>query len=119
MFGLLTQILSEPAFNILRTKEQLGYIVSASAWRGIGSIGLRVVVQSEKDPKYLETRVDAFLSAMTEHIRAMSDAEFEEQRKGLRHKWTEKLKNLTEEANRFWTHIESGYFDFYRRKPSV
>ncbi|TDL24920.1 insulin-degrading enzyme [Rickenella mellea] len=119
-FGLLAQIIHEPAFNVLRTKEQLGYIVFSSTWQATGSIGLRILVQSEKDPQYLETRVDAFLTSMRDILESMDEKEFEEQRKGLIHKWTEKLKNLTEETDRFWNHIESGYLDFFRReKDSV
>ena len=59
--SLLTQILSEPAFNVLRTKEQLGYIVLCSTWvlAGSGCAGIRIVIQSEKGPAYLEARVDA------------------------------------------------------------
>lgn len=78
-------------------------------------MGLRVAVQSEKDPKYVETRVDSFLAAMSDRIRDMPDAEFEAQRKGLKNSWTEALKNLSEETSRFWVHISSGYLDFYRR----
>lgn len=115
-FGLLVQILSEPAFNVLRTQEQLGYIVSAAQWHNTGSLGLRVLVQSEKDPKYLEMRVDAFLASMRSVLENMDDFEFQEQKNGLIHQWNEKLKNMSEETNRFWTHIESGYLDFFRRE---
>lgn len=115
-FRLLVQIIREPAFNILRTKEQLGYIVFASEWQGTGSIGLRILVQSEKDPKYLESRVEAFLVHMRGVLETMSDTEFEEQKKGLIDRWNEKLKNLNEETTRFWNHVESGYLDFSRRE---
>ncbi|KAL5511367.1 STE23_2 [Sanghuangporus vaninii] len=115
-FRLLAQILHEPAFNILRTKEQLGYIVFTSAWQGVESLGLRILVQSEKDPKYLETRIEAFLDHMRGVIETMDDEQFEEHKKSLEQKWTEKLKNLQEEATRFWTHIDSGYLDFTRRE---
>lgn len=114
-FRLLTQILSEPAFNVLRTKEQLGYIVSASEWSGTEYTGLRIVVQSEKDPRYLESRVEAFLVHMREILESMDEAHFEEHKNGLIRKWNEKLKNMNEESNRFWSHIDSGYLDFNRR----
>ncbi|KAG8972932.1 Insulinase (Peptidase M16), partial [Tulasnella sp. 427] len=56
ILGLFAHIANEPAFNQLRTVEQLGYIVSSSSWGSTGSIGWRLVVQSEKDPVYLEHR---------------------------------------------------------------
>jgi len=114
--ALLTQILSEPAFNILRTKEQLGYIVSASAWNALGDndTGLRIVVQSERGPVYLEERVDAFLDHMKGVIELMTEEEFAGQKSGLKRKWREVAKNLNEEVSRFWAQIDSGYLDFLR-----
>ncbi len=116
--ALLNQILSEPAFNILRTREQLGYVVSCSFWKAPGEAegGIRLVVQSERAPAYLEERVDAFLDEMEQSIRTMSDSAFEEQKKGLEKSWTEDPKNIRDETYRFWSHIDSGDLDFYRRK---
>lgn len=115
--SLLTQILSEPAFDILRTKEQLGYIVGASMWTAPGDneAGLRIVVQSERGPVYLEERVEAFLDHMKGVIERMTEEEFAEQRNGLERKWREAPKNLNEEVGRHWAHIDSGYVDFLRR----
>ncbi|KII88123.1 hypothetical protein PLICRDRAFT_160956 [Plicaturopsis crispa FD-325 SS-3] len=116
--ALLSQILTEPAFNVLRTQEQLGYIVSCSQWHlaGAGDAGLRIVVQSERAPAFLESRVDAFLHGMRGVIEEMGEEEFKEQKGGLERKWREGLKNLGEETNRFWAQIDSGALDFYRRE---
>jgi insulysin len=115
--SLLTQILTEPAFNVLRTQEQLGYIVSCSPWllSGASEKGLRIVVQSEKNPGYLEERVEAFLDGMKSTIEAMSDEVFAEQRSGLEKKWLEIDKNLADEHSRFAAQINSGHWDFLRR----
>lgn len=115
--SLLTQILSEPAFNVLRTREQLGYIVSCGQWNTPGSaeVGMRIIVQSERTPAYLEERVDAFLDEILETLKGMTEEGFAEHKHGLEKKWTEDPKNLREETNRFWHHIDTGYFDFNRR----
>jgi len=115
--ALLTQILSEPAFDILRTKEQLGYIVGASMWTATGDneAGLRIVVQSERGPVYLEERVEAFLDHMKGVMERMTDEQFSEQKNGLERKWREAPKNLNEEVGRHWAQIDSGYLDFLRR----
>lgn len=114
--SLLAQILSEPAFNVLRTKEQLGYIVHCSLWNQSGSThkGIRIIVQSEKGPTYLEYRVEEFLRSMKTTLEEMPEETFLEQRAGLDKKWREADKNLSEEANRFWAHIGSGLYDFHR-----
>ncbi|KAH9950188.1 insulin-degrading enzyme [Amylocystis lapponica] len=116
-FALLAQILSEPAFNVLRTREQLGYIVSCSQWASPGDseIGLRILVQSERGPVYLEERVETFFDEMKEKLAEMDETEFEEQKAGIERRWREAVKNQAEETNRYWTHIESGYLDFLRR----
>ncbi len=119
--ALLTQILSEPAFDTLRTKEQLGYIVGAGMWTAPGDneAGLRIVVQSERGPVYLEERVEAFLDHMKGVIERMTDEEFTEQKNGLERKWREVTKNLNEEVSRHWAQIDSGYLDFLHRKCLV
>ena len=113
---MLTQILSEPAFDILRTKEQLGYVVGANMWTtpGDNMVGLRIVVQSERGPVYLEGRVEAFLDHMKGVLEFMTDEQFAEQKNGLERKWREVPKNLKEEASGFWSQIDSSYLDFLR-----
>jgi insulysin len=119
--ALLTQILSEPAHSVLRTREQLGYIVSCSSWLlpGASERGLRIVVQSEKKPGYLEERVEAFLGEMKTELEEMADEEFESHKTGLVKKWLEADKNLNEEASRLLNQITSGHLDFLRRKCSI
>ena len=115
--SLLVQILSEPAFNVLRTQEQLGYVVACSQWALPGDVyfGIRILVQSERHPTYLEERVEAFLDLMKSKLETMPESEFLEQKTGLGRKWKEGTKNLVEETNRYWAHVESGILDFYRR----
>ncbi|KAF1937421.1 putative metalloprotease [Clathrospora elynae] len=109
---LFGQIAKEPCFNTLRTKEQLGYIVNsdASVYVTVGS--WRILLQSERDCKYLEERCDVFLVELEQDLRTMTDETFEEHKIGLINKRLEKLKNLGQETLRFWTHITSETFDF-------
>ncbi|PQE23415.1 a-pheromone processing metallopeptidase ste23 protein [Rutstroemia sp. NJR-2017a BBW] len=109
---LFAQIANEPCFNTLRTKEQLGYIVNseASVYATVGT--WCILVQSERNCKYLEERCDAFLVKLEQGLRAMTDETFEEHKIGLINKRLEKLKNLGQEALRFWNHITSEVFDF-------
>ncbi|OWR46486.1 putative metalloprotease, partial [Danaus plexippus plexippus] len=58
---LLAQALSEPCFHVLRTQEQLGYIVFSGIRRSNGVQGLRVIVQSDRHPAYLEDRIENFI----------------------------------------------------------
>lgn len=61
---LIAQILNEPCYNILRTQEQLGYIVFCGPRKANGAHGLRFIVQSTKHPSYIEDRIEKFLIHM-------------------------------------------------------
>ncbi|KAJ7074118.1 Metalloenzyme, LuxS/M16 peptidase-like protein [Mycena amicta] len=119
--SLLVQLLQEPAFNVLRTKEQLGYIVSCSGWILTGSVekGIRFIVQSEKMPGYLEDRVEAFLETMKTTIEEMSPETFAEHKESVRKRWTEAEKNITEEVTRLASHVISGHYDFLRNEKDA
>jgi insulysin len=113
---LLQQILSEPAFDQLRTKEQLGYIVQTSMSSRVGAIGWKVLIQSERDPVYLETRVDSFLAQAKGILEGLTEEEFGRHRDSLIAKREEKPKNLREESERFWARISDRYYEFGKRK---
>lgn len=109
---LISQMLDEPSFDTLRTKEQLGYIVGSSALIISTIAAWRCLVQSEKDCAFLEKRIDAFLYGFERTIQEMSEEDFEEHKVGLINKRLEKLKNLNQETGRFWAHITGETFDF-------
>lgn len=59
---VLSELLREPVFNQLRTKEQLGYIVSSGIPSIIKVLHFTIQVQSSvKDADYLEHRINDFL----------------------------------------------------------
>ena len=109
---LLDQMTHEPAFDQLRTKEQLGYIIFSGARTSSNNIGYRFIIQSEKPAEYLEERIDSFLTTYKKTMVEMSDAEFEGHKRSLITKRLEKLKNLDQETSRLWAHIESEVYDF-------
>ncbi|KAF2279892.1 LuxS/MPP-like metallohydrolase [Westerdykella ornata] len=109
---LIAQMTDEPAFNQLRTKEQLGYVVFSGAVISDNWAGYRILIQSEKDCRYLEGRIEHFLSMFEKTLAEMSEEELESHKRAVINKRLEKLKNLTEEGNRFWHHIFSDRYDF-------
>jgi insulysin len=109
---LLDQMTHEPAFDQLRTKEQLGYVVFSGARTTATTIGYRFIIQSEKSPQFLEERIDSFLGGYERTLKEMAEDEFERHKRSLVTKRLEKLKNLDQESARFWGHVEGEYFDF-------
>jgi insulysin len=58
---LFDQLIHEPLFNTLRTKEQLGYICNGRPiWDGC-RVFYRILVQSQQSCAYIESRIDHFL----------------------------------------------------------
>jgi insulysin len=115
--GLLGQMTEEPVFDQLRTKEQLGYVVfSGAVVEHSLSECYRVLIQSERSPEYLESRIDSFLSQYETTLSEMDEEQFEKYKSSLVNKRLEKLKNLTSETNRFISHIMSERFDFEQGK---
>ncbi|KAF9262820.1 hypothetical protein L218DRAFT_928843 [Marasmius fiardii PR-910] len=114
--SLLAQIMGEPAKNVLRTKEQLGYVVFCTGryLPGATMFGIRTIVQSEKSPQYLDTRVEAFFEYMKGYIEEMSEEVFGEHKAGLGKMWTEEHKNLYEELVAYWGYITTGSLNFYQ-----
>ncbi|KAI9282259.1 Metalloenzyme, LuxS/M16 peptidase-like protein [Sporodiniella umbellata] len=110
--SLLAQIAQEPCFNQLRTQEQLGYIVFSGLKGQHSLLGFRVVVQSERDPVYLENRVLEFLDSLRKTIEDMSESEYQSQLDSLIAEKQERFKNMLEEGYKYWSHIMSGYYEY-------
>ncbi|KAI1326360.1 ubiquitin carboxyl-terminal hydrolase-like protein [Xylariaceae sp. FL0255] len=116
---LLDQITHEPAFDQLRTKEQLGYIVFSGVRGSSTTYGFRFIIQSERTPEYLESRIDLFLQEQGKALREMSDEKFEGHKRAVINKRLEKLKNLDQESARHWTQISNEYYDFEASKEDA
>ena len=114
---LIAQMTDEPVFNQLRTIEQLGYVVFSGSVAGVTYAGYRILIQSEKDCRYLEGRIEHFLENFEQKIDDMSEEDFEKHKGAVISKRQEKLKNLNQENNRFWNHVFSEAYDFLQGKP--
>jgi len=116
---LFCQIIGEPCFDILRTQEQLGYIVFSGVRRSNGVQGLRVIVQSDKSPEYVENRIELFLDKMKVMIENMAPEEFDKHVKALAVKRLEKPKKMAAENNKMWTEIVNQLYNFDRDEIEV
>ncbi|KAK2490270.1 hypothetical protein MC885_013819 [Smutsia gigantea] len=106
---LFCQIISEPCFNTLRTKEQLAN----------GIQGLRFIIQSEKPPHYLESRVEAFLLTMEKSIEDMTEEAFQKHIQALAIRRLDKPKKLSAECAKYWGEIISQQYNFDRDNTEV
>lgn len=115
MTALFVQIFNEPFFDTLRTAEQLGYLVTHGLReKGVLS-GLRFMIQSERTPVYLDSRIEAFLSENVPAIlNKMTETDFQVHCTSLKQDLTQKKKTLSGESKQHWEAILSGSNDFLR-----
>ena len=72
LLEMLAQIIREPCFNVLRTKEQLGYIVFSGVRKTGGVYSLTILVQSDRKPAYLDSRIENFIKSARSLIKVCS-----------------------------------------------
>ncbi|KAK3987921.1 ubiquitin carboxyl-terminal hydrolase [Cladorrhinum sp. PSN332] len=109
---LLVQIMTEPCFNQLRTKEQLGYVVFCGPWTSVTTTGIYFTIQSEKTSPYLESRIETFLDGVPKMLDEMNSDDFEKHKRSLVDKLLEKPKQLEQETSKHWGHIDNEYYSF-------
>eukprot|EP00536_Pseudo-nitzschia_multiseries_P006915 jgi/Psemu1/319005/estExt_fgenesh1_pm.C_1530012 len=114
--ALFAQLIREPAFNQLRTEEQLGYIVHTSLKTSGDHVkGLLLLVQSDSfEPDHVEERIEVFLANFRQRLVEMSDSNFQTFVDTVVASLLEKSKNLGEEATNYWRVILNKTFDFSR-----
>lgn len=114
---LVAHLVTEPAFDELRTKEQLGYIVFTGFKRMESYFGIHIIVQSNhKSPEYLNSRIESFLLAYREklteeavalNINAVCDS------------LLEKPKNMEQDSQSFWIEVANKAYIFDRKQKMV
>ncbi|OQR86396.1 insulin-degrading-like enzyme, metalloprotease family M16A [Achlya hypogyna] len=115
--ALLAQVLKVPCFTTLRTREQLGYIVSSSAGSNHGAMYVYVTVQSNvASPAAVQTRIELFLESFQATLATMADADFEKHKDALVGNLLEKPKTYEEASARLWEEIAAQTYDFERRE---
>eukprot|EP00549_Striatella_unipunctata_P007735 CAMPEP_0118685052 /NCGR_PEP_ID=MMETSP0800-20121206/7011_1 /TAXON_ID=210618 ORGANISM="Striatella unipunctata, Strain CCMP2910" /NCGR_SAMPLE_ID=MMETSP0800 /ASSEMBLY_ACC=CAM_ASM_000638 /LENGTH=466 /DNA_ID=CAMNT_0006581879 /DNA_START=61 /DNA_END=1458 /DNA_ORIENTATION=- len=107
LFLLLSTMAHNSAFNQLRTKEQLGYLVRANIRKTSGGGWFfAVTVQSGvMDPAGLQDRVEAWLTSFREEMVTMSDERLASEASALVSQFSEKPKKLSEEIATTWAEI--------------
>lgn len=113
--ALFVQIFNEPFFDTLRTAEQLGYLVTHGLREKGVLCGMRFLIQSERDPLYLDERIEAFLNTTVDSkLTEMTENDFRIHCAALKQDLTQKKKTLCGESKQHWEAILSGSDDFLR-----
>jgi len=119
----LSDILSEPCFDFLRTKETLGYHVGLYDTQKKGILGMCVFVMSQVNKfstDYCREKIDFFFETVAlNFIKTMSEDDFNEFKASfISNKLVEDIQMLDIE-NRNWKEIFQEEFVFHRRFKQV
>ncbi|KAG2444954.1 hypothetical protein HXX76_001690 [Chlamydomonas incerta] len=117
---LIDQILYEPCYDTLRTKQQLGYSVYSGTRLTGGVSGFCIqVVSARHPPAHLDACIEAFLSDMGPRLAALTPAALAEHAAALAAAKLQRDRSLVEEAGRLWEHVSSQKYDFLSRETEV
>lgn len=121
LIELLSSIIEQPFYEDLRTKQQLGYIVSSGVKAVEETRTFTFLVQSSVVPvETLTEAITKFLESFRElTLEPLSAGDFSTYVKGLIVRKTEPEKKLAQEATRHWGEISSGRFQFNRVNREV
>ena len=113
MLDLLEQMISEPCFDDLRTKQQLGYHVECDVRQTFGVLGFCfTVVTSSHSAEEVQNAIFKFASSTAEFLMKYSDDGFVSNVNALRDRLLQLHPSLSIAARDIWTEIEESRFAF-------
>ena len=115
LLNLLKSEMEPEFFSILRTEEQLGYLVQNFMWTQSDDLFLHFIIQSpSRDPDYLESRINSFLLNFKNTLLSISIEKWQ----GIITSYSE---SILVEPNAFntafesiWSEIKSRQYQFSR-----
>ena len=120
MVDLLTEMMYEPLYNQVRTKDQFGYQVSCDARWTNGVIGIYFqIVTSSKSADSATDRLDQFLRDYRKELEQLSQQMFLEQLAGLAKQKLDMFNALSDETNHLWSEIRDRRYDWEANRNEV
>lgn len=111
MVDLLMEMMYEPLYDQIRTKDQFGYHVSCDCRWTNGIIGMHFqVVTSCKSGQEAEDRIEKFIADFRETIVTMKQADFVHHLVALAKQKLDMFNSLREESNHYWSEIRDGRY---------
>ena len=101
LLALLNQLMDEPFYGELRTKQQLGYIVSCGVAESNGVRGVVFSVQSKVlPPPEVQARVTDFLKQFRADLAKMPEGEIDANKESLANRVVDVDNRLAQQASR-------------------
>ena len=118
--GLMSQVISTPFYNQVRTEKQRGYIVFATPMPLARVPGFTLITQSHVvSPKTLANDYQSFLFEFKDTLSNMADDEFAQHKAGLITKLNEKPQRLSQLSDLYWQQIDQQQTGFDTRERLI
>ena len=103
---LLSSLISEKFFDILRTKEQLGYNVDCDNLWSADVVGFNFRIKSPTKPgKHLEDRIESFINRIGQYLKIVPEDHYKKTRESLAKLRLLPDDSLWEQTMRIWRQI--------------
>nr|CAI5844579.1 unnamed protein product [Callosobruchus analis] len=122
IIDIIMLIIEEPLFDILRTKEQLGYNVYCSLRDTFGVLGYTITVNAQAtkhSTAHVDTRIEEFLKHTNRILEKTTEDELKQIKEDLIKTKLCADTYLKEEVDRNWTEIISDDYIFDRLKQEI
>lgn len=122
LIDLLLVVAEEPLFDILRTKEQLGYDVSCGIRDNQGILGYSISVNSQESKftvDHIDERIENFRTELVQIIKNMTGEDFQTFKESLIQMKLTDDNDLKDEIARNWAEVTTDEYIFDRAQKEV
>lgn len=122
LLDLLLLIAEEPVFDILRSKEQLGYDVDCGMRDNYGILGYTISVNSQEhkfESEFVDERIEAFRTELVNIIAKISEEDFAQFKDTMIKLKLTDDNHLKDELVRNWAEVTSDEYIFDRHRKEV
>lgn len=111
MVDLLMEMMYEPLYDQVRTKDQFGYDVSCDGRWTNGVIGIHFkVVTSSKTTQEAQDRLELFIADFRQRLLDMTPSDFLHHLVAIANQKLDMFNSLGEETNHYWSEIRDGRY---------
>lgn len=117
LLELLIKVMSEPLFNFIRTKQQLGYSVACVTKKDDNILGFAITVetQEKRNPsKMVDQKIETFLKDFSTVLREIKHEDFETIKRSVIAQKRSVDTDLECEVTRNWNEIRESKYQFER-----
>jgi len=117
---LIGKMIENPVYDTLRTKKQLGYVVTGFMAQQVSVLELRVIVQGEKElPDLVDNDIEGVIKAFGTQLQHMPHSEFLRWKASLRSALNHPDQNMGQEADKYWAQIAADGHCFNRKEMAL